>query len=194
MQSSTRRRSVTSRPQRAARRSSCRRSTRVDDHLYLHGAAANHLLKAIAGGAGACVCVTLVDDPVLARSAFPHSLNYRSVVLFGRGTVVKDCEEKLAAVTAIVEHVLRSRSRDARPPGTAELRSTIVVRIPIAEASAKVRSGPPIYDEADLELPVWAGLVPVATTLSAGSAAPDLIAGIETPAYVIKRLRARRTR
>lgn len=159
---------------------------RVGDQIYLHGAVANHLLGLVAAGAPACVAVTLIDELVLARSAFHHSMNYRSVVVFGVGSIVLDPEEKRAAVEAIVEHVLAGRSADARPPTTSELRATIVVKIPILEASAKIRTGPPIDDEEDITLPIWAGVLPLSTTTLPGMPSPDLGAGIATPENVLQ--------
>jgi nitroimidazol reductase NimA-like FMN-containing flavoprotein (pyridoxamine 5'-phosphate oxidase superfamily) len=134
---------------------------RVDDHLYLHGANGNHALRTLAAGTDACVTVTLLDGLVLARSAFHHSMNYRSIVLFGRAEPVTDPGEKLAAVTAIVEHMVEGRSDDTRAPTPEELRATLVVRFPIDEGSAKVRTGGPIDDEEDYALAHWAGVIPV---------------------------------
>ncbi|MDQ1478404.1 MAG: uncharacterized protein QOE62_3633, partial [Actinomycetota bacterium] len=137
---------------------------RVDDRLYLHGAVANQMLKSLAGGVEACVTVTLVDGLVLARSQFHHSMNYRSVMIFGRATPVDDVDEKRAALHALVEHVVPGRSADARPPNASELRATSVLTLAIDEASAKVRTGGPVDDEEDLGLPIWAGQLPVAAT------------------------------
>ncbi|MGH9281718.1 MAG: pyridoxamine 5'-phosphate oxidase family protein [Acidimicrobiales bacterium] len=135
---------------------------RVDDHLYLHGAVGNFALRTLAAGAEACITVTLLDGLVLARSAFHHSMSYRSVMAFGRAEVLTDEAEKEAAVMAILEHVVPGRAAATRPPTTSELRSTMVVRIPLDEASAKVRSGGPVDDPDDLALPRWAGIVPLA--------------------------------
>ena len=143
---------------------------RDGDWLYLHGAAGNHLLGA-AGGADVVVCVTLLDGIVLARSSFNHSFNYRSVVIFGRAEEVTDPPAKARALEVIVEHILPGRSREARPPTGSELRQTRVVRVGLAEASAKVRSGPPVDAPADVDLPIWAGVLPLRT--SAGPAVPD---------------------
>ena len=154
---------------------------RVDDHLYLHGAVANHMLGSLVDGIEACVTVTIIDGLVLARSAFHHSMNYRSVMIFGRATRVDDLEEKKNALRALVEHVVPGRSTDAREPSTKELRTTLVLALPISESSAKVRTGGPIDDEEDLELPVWAGQLPLTTTFE------DPIAdtpGIALPEYV----------
>lgn len=155
---------------------------RIDDRLYLHGAVANHMLRTLEAGIEACVTITLIDGLVLARSAFHHSMNYRSVMVFGRVTGVDDAEEKRAALHALVEHVVPGRMVDARPPSESELRTTSVLRLPIDEASAKVRAGGPIDDEADLTLPVWAGQLPVAATYGAPVAEPDSVPGV--PAYV----------
>jgi nitroimidazol reductase NimA-like FMN-containing flavoprotein (pyridoxamine 5'-phosphate oxidase superfamily) len=136
---------------------------RVGDTLYLHGAAANRMLRSLRDGAEACVTITLVDGLVLARSAFHHSVNYRSVVVFGPARAVEDEAEKLAALEALVERVAEGRWSEARRPTDAELRQTLMIAVPLAEASAKVRTGPPIDDEEDYALPVWAGVVPIET-------------------------------
>ena len=134
---------------------------RIGDHLYLHGAPANATLRHAAPGVPVCVTVTLVDGLVLARSAFHHSINYRSVVIFGTGTEVTADAEKQAALAAVVEHIVPGRGADARPPTASELRATRVVRVPLDEASAKVRTGGPKDDPEDLDLPIWAGQVPL---------------------------------
>jgi len=134
---------------------------RIDDHLYLHGAAANFALRTLASGAEACVTVTIADGLVLARSAFHHSVNYRSVMVFARGEAVDDPSEKRRGLMAIVEHLVPGRSVDTRAPTDAELRATLVVRLPIVEASAKIRTGGPLDDPEDLELAHWAGELPL---------------------------------
>lgn len=144
---------------------------RIGDHLYLHGSPSNRMLRTGKGGLGLCVTVTLVDGLVLARSAFHHSMNYRSVVLLGTATEVVDPAEKRAAFQALVEHVAPGRYPSVRPPTDDEITGTLVLRLPINEGSAKVRSGPPIDDEADYAWPVWAGVVPLA--LGAGAPLPD---------------------
>jgi len=144
---------------------------RVGGDLYLHGAAANRMLGSMATGAPCCVTATLVDGLVLARSAFHHSMNFRSVVVLGRAVPVSDDAEKRRALEAIVEHVARGRSRACRPPNETEIRITQVLRLPITEASAKVRTGPPLDDESDHGLPHWAGVVPLETRI--GSLQPD---------------------
>ena len=134
---------------------------RIGDQLYLHGATGNFALRTLASGVEVCVTVTLLDGLVLARSAFHHSMNYRSVMLFGRAEPVTDDDEKERALLAIVEHMEPGRTSDTRPPTAEELRATLVVRLPIHEGSAKVRTGPPIDDPADLALDHWAGVIPL---------------------------------
>jgi hypothetical protein len=140
---------------------------RVDDQLYLHGANANAMLRALGAGIDVCVTVTLVDALVLSRSAFHHSMNFRSVVVLGRAVTVDDPDEQAVALRAVVDHVLPGRSDGCRGPSPAELRKTRVVRLPITEASAKVRTGPPIEDADDLDLPYWAGEIPLVTSFGA---------------------------
>jgi hypothetical protein len=156
---------------------------RVGDVLYVHGASGNHMLTALADGAPACVSVTLVDALVLARASFHHSMNYRSVVIFSQASKVEDPVEKLLALNAIVEHVVPGRTSDARPPSDAELRASLVVRLPIEEFSAKVRVGPPIDDKEDLGLPIWAGVIPLEMTAGSATPDPNLVPGVPTPAY-----------
>ncbi len=144
---------------------------RIGSHLYLHGAVANSMLRALVAGAEACVTVTLIDGLVLARSAFHHSMNYRSVMVFGGGEAVTDPDEKRAALAAIVDHMVPGRSQATRPPNDGELRATLVVRLALDEGSAKVRNGPPVDDPADLDLDHWAGVIPVA--MIRGQPEPD---------------------
>lgn len=134
---------------------------RVEDHIVLHGAKASRLLKHIEAGHPVCVEATIVDGLVLARSVFHHSVNYRSVVLFGKGCPVQDEQEKLSALQAITEHLIPGRWQEARLPNRKELNATGVVSIKIDEASAKVRMGPPVDDQEDYALPVWAGVLPL---------------------------------
>jgi nitroimidazol reductase NimA-like FMN-containing flavoprotein (pyridoxamine 5'-phosphate oxidase superfamily) len=155
---------------------------RVDDQIYLHGAAANHMLKSIATDVEACVTATIVDGLVLARSAFHHSMDYRSVMIFGRAARVDDFDEKRRALHALVEHVVPGRNADARPPSDAELRATLVLRLPISEGSAKVRTGGPVDDEDDLALSVWAGVLPCRLTFGTPVAEPDV--SVPIPEYV----------
>jgi nitroimidazol reductase NimA-like FMN-containing flavoprotein (pyridoxamine 5'-phosphate oxidase superfamily) len=135
---------------------------RIGDTIVLHGAKASRLLKHVAAGHPVCIEVTLVDGLVLARSVFHHSVNYRSVVLFGRGRAVDDEDEKLAALKAIVMHLIPGRWEEARLPNRKEMNATRVVSVKIDEASAKVRVGPPVDDPDDYGLPIWAGILPLA--------------------------------
>lgn len=157
---------------------------RKGDVLYLHGARASRMQKALASGREVCVTVTLVDGLVLARSAFHHSINYRSVVVFGRPRVVESEEEKNAALEAFTEHVMPGRWADVRWPTSQELAATTVLAIQLSEASAKVRTGPPIDDEEDYALPVWAGVLPLGVEPGAPEADPRLPAETPLPAYV----------
>jgi uncharacterized protein len=134
---------------------------RVDDCIVLHGAKASRLLKHVEAGHPICVEVTIVDGLVLARSVFHHSLNYRSVVVFGEGRLIEDEQEKLAALQAVTEHLIPGRWQEARLPNRKELNATSVVSINIDEASAKVRVGPPVDEDEDYALPVWAGILPL---------------------------------
>jgi uncharacterized protein len=154
---------------------------RVGDELVMHGAPANALLKASVSGPDACCTVTLLDGLVMARSAFHHSVNYRSVVIFGRLRVVEEAGEKREALLALVEKVMRGRSKEARPPSDSELRATLAVAMPLDEFSVKVRAGSPVDDDEDLGLPVWAGVIPLSTV--AGDPVPevDLVEGAMAP-------------
>jgi uncharacterized protein len=134
---------------------------RRDRLLYLHGAPASRLLKAAAGGTPLCATVTLLDGLVFARSAFHHSMNYRSVVVLGQARLLDDPEEKRLALEAFLEHVARGRTQACRPPNAKELASTTVLALPLDEVSAKVRTGGPKDDDEDLALPYWAGHVPL---------------------------------
>jgi hypothetical protein len=156
---------------------------RIDDRLYLHGSAASRLLRCLAAGAPACITVTLLDGLVLARSAFHHSMNYRSVVVLGTADMVTDPDDKLEALRALTEHVVPSRWADARKPTSIELKGTTVLSLPINEASAKIRSGPPGDDEPDYDLPIWAGVIPLSLHAGAPESDPNLAAGIDTPEY-----------
>jgi nitroimidazol reductase NimA-like FMN-containing flavoprotein (pyridoxamine 5'-phosphate oxidase superfamily) len=157
---------------------------RSGDVLYLHGAPANQMLGTARQGVEICVTVTLIDGLVLARSAFHHSVNYRSVTLFGRASEVVDQDEKRRALAILVDHVVPGRNADARPPSESELRSTLVLRLDIQEGSAKVRTGPPVDDAEDLVLPVWAGVIPLALVTETPMPSPDMDASVPMPAYV----------
>jgi hypothetical protein len=165
---------------------------RWEDRLVIHGSAASRMVKALAGGAPACVSVTLLDGLVLARSGFHHSMNYRSVVVVGTATEITDPAEKLRALDAIVEHVAPGRVASVRPPSANELRATRVVTLPLDEASAKVRTGPPKDDEADYALTVWAGEIPLGLQPGPPIADPRLAPGIAVPPEVARWRRPRR--
>lgn len=158
---------------------------RIGDELYFHGAAANRMLDTMATGQPVCLTVTLVDGLVMARSHYSHSANYRSVVVLGRAREVVDPEEKRRSFESLVEHVAAGRWEDARQPNEVETKTTRVVAVAMEEVSAKVRTGPPIDDDADLSLDVWAGVVPLKTVAEAPVPAPGL-APIEVPAYLAR--------
>jgi uncharacterized protein len=156
---------------------------RDGDRLLLHGSAASRLMRGLAAGSPACFTVTLLDGLVLARSAFHHSMNFRSVVLFGKATPVEDPPGKIAALRIISEHLLPGRWDEVRPPNARELAATTVVEVSIEEASAKIRTGPPRDDPEDLAWPVWAGVLPLA--LLPGAPVPDGAGGgVEAPPHV----------
>jgi uncharacterized protein len=134
---------------------------RVDNHIYIHGSAASRMLRSLSAGIDVCLTVTLVDGIVLARSAFHHSMNYRSVVVFGKATTVEDPVEKMEALYALSEHIIPGRWKDVREPNDQEMKATLVLKLPLEEASAKIRTGPPLDDDADYEIPVWAGVLPL---------------------------------
>lgn len=157
---------------------------RSGDTLYVHGSNASRTLRATRSGAPVALEVTLLDGLVLARSAFHHSMNYRSVVVYGRARAVTDPQEKWAAQRALVEHVAHGRADDARMPNERELDQTTILAIDIEEASAKVRTGPPKDDEEDLGLPIWAGVLPLRTVPGEPEPDPGLAEGIPVPGYV----------
>jgi len=144
---------------------------RAGDQLYIHGSAASRMLRQLDQGVPLCLTVTLVDGLVLARSVFNHSMNYRSVVVLGTAVAVTDPEEKLGALRRLAEHILPGRWAESRPPNAKELKATLVMRLPIAEFSAKVRQGPPVDDAEDYTFPVWAGVIPLG--MVAGKPIPD---------------------
>jgi nitroimidazol reductase NimA-like FMN-containing flavoprotein (pyridoxamine 5'-phosphate oxidase superfamily) len=157
---------------------------RIDDQLIIHGSAASRMMRALASEINVCVTVTLVDGLVLARSAFHHSMNYRSVVIFGKARMIEDKDEKLSALRALTEHIVPNRWTDVRPPTEKELRATLVLSLPLAEASAKIRDGNPVDDEEDYELNVWAGVVPLHLKAGAPIADARLKSGVEVPGYL----------
>jgi hypothetical protein len=165
---------------------------RIGETLYLHGSPASRMLRTLAGGVDVCVTVTLVDGFVLARSAFHHSINYRSVVVLGRAVEEQDPDAKAAALTAFVDHIVAGRAADCRLPTPVEVRKTSVLRLPLREASAKIRTGPPVDDPEDYALPVWGGVVPLwlqaGTPEADGASTGDAVA---VPDYVRSDTRAR---
>ncbi len=162
--------------------------------LYLHGSVASRMLRTLKGGVPVCVTASIVDGLVLARSAFHHSLNYRSVVVLGSAVEVEDETEKLRALHAIVEHIAPGRWDEVRGPSPSELRQTIVLEMRLDEASAKVRSGPPKDEEGDLALPVWAGELPIGAVALDARDAPLLGAGIARPGWLATYDRTARSR
>jgi hypothetical protein len=157
---------------------------RIDDGLYVHGSAASRTLRTLRGELPVCITVTLLDGLVLARSAFHHSMNYRSVVLLGAAAEVTEPDEKLRALEAVVEHMAPGRWAEVRPPTVQEMKGTMVLRLPIAEASAKIRRGGPIDDAEDMTWPCWAGHVPVRLTALAPVPASTVLPGFPAPAGV----------
>lgn len=144
---------------------------RIKDQLYIHGSTASRMIRTLQSGAPVCITVTLLDGLVLARSAYHHSMNYRSVVVLGTMSTVTDPNEKLTVFNALVENIVPNRSTQVRPPSEQENKATALMAITLNEASAKIRTGPPIDDEPDYDLPVWAGVVPL--TLQANTPIPD---------------------
>lgn len=157
---------------------------RSGDTLYLHGSAASRMLRTLSEGVPVCVTVTHVDGLVLARSAFHHSVNYRSVVILGTAQLVEDPAEKMEALRIFTEHVMKGRWDDVRQPTEQELKGTTVLSLPLEEVSAKVRTGGPIDDEADYALPVWAGVLPLETVPKAPLPDARLKTDTPIPAYL----------
>ncbi|PYX68487.1 MAG: pyridoxamine 5'-phosphate oxidase family protein [Acidobacteria bacterium] len=157
---------------------------RKDANLYIHGSAASRMLRQMKEGVAVCVTVTLLDGLVLARSIFNHSMNYRSVVILGKATLVDDPEEKLTALRALSEHIVPGRWDDARQPNERELKATSVLRVAIEEFSSKVRTGPPIDDAEDLAFPTWAGVLPLEMKAREAIGDENSLAGKAVPEYV----------
>jgi len=155
---------------------------RDDNDLLLHGSSVSRLLTRLASGIELCLCVTLLDGMVLARSVFHHSMNFRSVVVFGTAELITEPKEKLRALSQLVEHLVPGRNTEARQPNRKELNATSVLRVPLDEASIKVRKGPPKDAKADLDLPVWAGVLPFG--LQVGEPLADEYNQTSPPAYV----------
>ena len=157
---------------------------RVGDTVYVHGSAASRTLRHLSAGAPVALTVTLVDGLVLARSAFESSINYRSVMLFGTASLVREPAEKLRALEAFTEQVVPGRWADVRPPTDKEVKATSILSIPIVEGSAKVSTGPPDDPESDLSYPTWAGVIPLLTSTGEPVPDPRLPSGIPVPDYL----------
>jgi hypothetical protein len=166
---------------------------RLGNTLFIHGSNASRTLRALKDGAEVCVVVTLLDGLVLARSAFNSSMNYRSVVVYGNAREVTDPDEKWEAQHALVEHVIPGRAADARMPNEKELRQTTILAIPLDEASAKIRTGPPSDDEGDYTMDVWAGVIPFETVPRPPIDDPQLPPGAAAPDYAVNYTREKRT-
>ncbi len=167
---------------------------RAGDTLYVHGSPLSRMLRHLAEGIPLCITVTLVDGLVLARSAFHHSINYRSVVVLGRGRMVTESREKEEALRILVDHVVAGRSADARGPNAQELKATLVIAVPLDEASAKVRTGPPQDAADDYALDVWAGELPLNLQPLEPIADAQLAPGVAVPDYVRHYRRGARSR
>jgi uncharacterized protein len=156
---------------------------RHGDLLYIHGSQASRMLRTLKEGVDVCITVTLVDGLVLARSAFHHSINYRSVVIFGNAKLIEGDQQKLEALRILSDHVIDGRWHDVRLPTQQELNATTVLYLPLAEASAKIRTGPPIDDEEDYQLPIWAGVLPLELKAGTPIDDPRLLPDLSTPDY-----------
>lgn len=160
---------------------------RDGDRLLLHGSVISRLMQRTAEGVPVCVTVTLLDGLVLARSPFHHSMNYRSVVVLGRATAIRDPAERVAALDALVEHIVPGRTAEVRGSTDKELAATEIVAVPLDEASAKIRTGPPRDPKSDLDLDVWAGVIPLRLTAGAPETSPDCKPGLPVPASATRR-------
>jgi uncharacterized protein len=157
---------------------------RDGERILIHGSSASRMLRAVRTGIPVCVTVTLLDGLVLARSAYHHSMNYRSVIILGTATEICEHDAKIDALRTIVNHIVRGRWGEVRWPSEAEIRATTILSLPAAEASAKVRTGPPVDDEEDYALKVWAGVLPLSLDVHAAITDPRLPPDIEMPSYV----------
>ena len=157
---------------------------RIGDELYIHGSSASRMLRNLSQGVDVCVTVTLVDGLVLARSAFHHSINYRSVVILGKAKLIEDPDEKAIALEAFTEHVIPGRWPEIRWPNELEMKATSVLKLPIEEASAKVRTGGPKDDDEDYEMNIWAGVLPLGLKVGIPIADEVLPSGIDVPEHV----------
>lgn len=166
---------------------------RDGDNLLIHGSAASRMMRALAWETNVCVTVTLIDGLVLARSAFHHSLNYRSVVIFGKARYIADEQQKLEALRLFTEHLIPQRWTEIRPPNANELKATTVLSLALDEASAKIRTGDPKDDEEDYEMDVWAGVVPLNLAVGKPIADSRLKNGIAAPSYISEYKRAEKS-
>jgi uncharacterized protein len=157
---------------------------RIEDQIYIHGSPMSRMLRSLQQGIEVCITVTLLDGLVLARSAFHHSMNYRSVVIFGTARLVETPAEKMDALKAFTEHIIRDRWSEVRLPTAPELAGTLVLALSLEEASAKVRTGPPVDDEADYALPVWAGELPLRLVADAPVNDPRMVPVVAVPGYI----------
>ncbi len=158
---------------------------RLGGKLYIHGSRASRMMRLLAAGQQACLTVTLMQGLVLARSAFEHSANYESVVAYGRFEPIEDADERLAALAAFTNKILPGRFDEVRPPNAKELKATTILAMPIAQASAKVRYGPPDDDDSeDAALDVWAGEIPIVTSFGEPSPSPGLRMGVPIPTSI----------
>ncbi len=152
---------------------------RLDDQIFIHGSAASRMLRAMGDGVDVCVTVTLVDGFVLSRSAFHHSMNYRSVVMLGRARVLADPAEKMIALRHFTNHILPGRFEEVRAPSDIELKATMVLALALDEVSAKIRQGPPVEDAGDIGRPAWAGVIPLRSQLGTPVPMDDLAPGVQ---------------
>ncbi len=157
---------------------------RVGDTLYLHGSVASRLMRALRSGIPACVTVTVVDGIVLARSAFNMTMNYRSVVIHGTARLIQDAADRAVVFRAVLDHLVPNHYDTVRPPSESELAQTMLIGIPLTEASVKIRSGPPLEEPEDLGLPIWAGEIPLTLVALDPIPDPDLEPTIPVPASV----------
>jgi len=164
---------------------------RIGDRLVIHGSAASRMMRELKAEIDVCVTVTLVDALVLARSAFHHSMNYRSVVVFGKAKIIEGEREKYAALKAFTEHIVPHRWAEIRPPSKNELKGTTVLSLELSEASAKIRAGGPVDDEEDYEMDVWAGVLPLELKIGAPVADERLRTGVEVPSNILNYTRKR---
>jgi nitroimidazol reductase NimA-like FMN-containing flavoprotein (pyridoxamine 5'-phosphate oxidase superfamily) len=157
---------------------------RIEDRLYIHGSPASRMLRSLLTGIEVCVTVTLLDGLVLARSALHHSMNYRSVVIFGTANLVQDPAQKLQALQGFTEHIVPGRWAEVRQPNTREIQGTLILSVPLTEASVKIRTGLPLDDELDYGLPVWAGILPLQLTPKEAVTDSRVQPGLTVPDYV----------